>query len=54
VEANLQLVDHEDDEEWDPAAQFATDTLPPTASVTDPEAAEWEALITGELGRQIQ
>lgn len=54
MQAYLLLEDDEDDEEWDPAAQFATDTLPPTASVTDPEAAEWEALITGELGRQIQ
>eukprot|EP01052_Picozoa_sp_SAG31_P027970 SAG31_NODE_2662_length_5279_cov_2.987645_2_plen_376_part_00 len=54
LQGQAYLPEADDVEEWDPAAQFATDTLPPTAAVTTTEAAEYEALITGDLGRQIQ
>ena len=54
LQGQAYLLEEDDQEEWDPAAQFASDTLPATVPVTDAEAAAYEALITGDLGRQIQ
>ena len=55
LQGQAYLLEEDEQEEWDPATQHRElGYLPPTTPVTDAEAAAYEALITGDLGRQIQ